>query len=60
VDVVVSLLEAHGVTCLIRGTQDSIHFGVGPANFWRVFVSASDEQRAQEILDAQIGREDGA
>lgn len=58
VDIVVSLLEAHGVRCLVRGTQDTTHFGIGPANFWRVFVPASDEQRAQEILDAEIGRED--
>lgn len=58
VDIVVSLLEAHGVPCLVRGTHDTIHFGIGPANFWRVFVRASDEQRAQEILDAEIGREE--
>jgi hypothetical protein len=36
-----------------------MHFGIGPANFWRVFVRASDEQNAQEILDAEIDREDG-
>jgi len=58
VDMVVSLLEAHGVSCLVRGTHDTTHFGIGPANFWRVFVRASDEQQAQEILDAEIGRED--
>ncbi len=58
VDVVVSLLEAHGVPCLIRGSDDTTHFGIGPASFWRVFVVASDEQVAQEILDAEIGRED--
>ncbi len=57
-DVVVSLLEAYGVSCLVRGTHDTVHFGIGPANFWRVFVRASDGQRAQEILDAEIGRED--
>ena len=60
VDVVVSLLEAHGVPCLVRGTHDSTHFGIGPANFWRVFVRAADEPRAQDILDAEIGREDQA
>jgi hypothetical protein len=60
VDVVVSLLEAHGVPCLVRGTHDSTHFGIGPANFWRVFVRAADEPRAQDILDAEIGREDEA
>ncbi len=57
-DVVVALLEVHGVTCLVRGTHDTIHFGLGPANFWRVFVRASEEGRAQEILDAEIGREE--
>lgn len=58
VDVVVALLEAHGVPCLVRGTQDATHFGIGPANFWRVFVRAADEPMAQEILDAEIGREE--
>ncbi len=58
VDVVVSLLEAHGVPCLVRGTHDTAHFGIGPANFWRVFVRAADEPRAQEILNAEIGREE--
>ncbi len=58
VDVIVSLFEAHGVSCLVRGTQDSVHFGLGPANFWRVFVRASDERFVQELLDAEIGRED--
>lgn len=57
-DVIVSLLEAHGVPCLVRGTDDSAQFGIGPANFWRVFVRASDEQMAQEMLDAEIGREE--
>ncbi len=58
VDIVVSLLEAHGVPCLVRGSHDTMHFGIGPASFWRVFVRASDERVAQEILDAEIGRED--
>jgi len=57
-DIVVSLLEAHGIPCLVRGTNDTLHIGIGPANFWRVFVQASDELMAQEILDAEIGRED--
>lgn len=57
-DIVVSLLEAHGVPCLVRGTGESAHPGIGPASFWRVFVRASDEQLAQEILDAEIGREE--
>jgi len=46
------------VPCLVRGTDDSAQFGIGPANFWRVFVRASDEQMAQEMLDAEIGREE--
>ena len=58
-DMVISLLEAHGVTCLVRGTLDTTHFGIGPASFWRVFVRALDEQHAQKVLDAEIGREDG-
>jgi hypothetical protein len=58
VDVVVSLLEAHGVSCLVRGSEETTHFGIGPASFWRIFVPASDEQTAQEILDAEIGRDD--
>jgi hypothetical protein len=58
VDVVVSLLEAHGVSCLVRGTSDTAHLGISPANFWRVFVRTSDEAVAQEILDAEIGREE--
>jgi len=59
VDVVVSLLEAHGVTCMVRGTHDTVHVGVGPANFWRIFVRPSEVSLAQDILDAEIGREDG-
>ncbi len=58
VDVIISLLEAHGVPCLVRGSHDRIHFGIGPASFWRVFVRAADEGRAQEILDGEIGREE--
>ncbi len=58
VDIVVSLLGAHGLGCLVRGTAGDQPFGVGPAGFWRVFVRASDEFRAQEILDAEIGRDE--
>ena len=58
VEVVVSLLEAHGVPCLVRGSDDTMHFGMGPLNFWRIFVQASDEPVVQDILDAEIGRED--
>ena len=57
-DIVAGLLEANGVTCLVRGTADATHFGIGPPGFWRVYVQASDEARAQEILDAEIGREE--
>ena len=57
-DIVVGLLEANGVTCLVRGTADTTHFGIGPPGFWRVYGRASDEARAQEILDAEIGREE--
>ncbi len=59
VDIVVSLLEAQGISCLVRGTGDTTLFGIGPASFWRVFVRASEEPIAQEILDAEIGREEG-
>jgi len=34
------------------------HSGIGPQGFPRVYVRASNEACAQEILDAQIGRED--
>jgi hypothetical protein len=57
-DIVVGLLETSGVTCLVRGTADSTHFGIGPPGFWRVYVRASDEAQAQAILDAEIGQED--
>lgn len=57
-DIVVGLLESNGVTCLLRGTGDTTHFGIGPQGFWRVYVRAPDEAQAQEILDAEIGRED--
>jgi hypothetical protein len=51
-------LETNGVTCLLRGTADTTHFGIGPQGFWRVYIRASDEALAQEILDAEIGREE--
>lgn len=57
-DIVAGLLESNGVTCLLRGTGDATHFGIGPQGFWRVYVQAADEPRAQEILDAEIGREE--
>jgi putative signal transducing protein len=57
-DIVVGLLESNAVPCLVRGTGDTTHFGIGPQSFWRVYVRASDEAQAQEILDAEIGREE--
>ena len=57
-DIVVGLLESNDVPCLLRGTADTTHFGIGPPGFWRVYVRATDETRAQEILDAEIGREE--
>jgi hypothetical protein len=58
VDIVVSLLKAHGVSCLVRGSPGSGLFRIGPASFWRVFVRPSEEPRAQEILDTELGREE--
>lgn len=57
-DIVVGLLESNGVPCLVRGTADTTHFGIGPPGFWRVYVRAADQTRAQQILDAEIGREE--
>jgi hypothetical protein len=56
-DIVAGLLEAHGVPCQVRGDHDSIHAGLGSLGVLRVLVRAADERRAQEILDAEIGRE---
>ena len=58
VDTVVSLLKAHGVSCLVRGSPGSGVFRIGPTSFWRVFVRPSEEPRAQEILDTELGREE--
>ncbi len=59
VDTVTGLLEARGVTCVVRGTAERHGIGMGPQGFWRIYVRASDEERAQEILDEEIGREEG-
>lgn len=56
-DIVAGLLTAHGLPCVIRGTDDRLRIGPWWPEFWRVFVRASDEAKAQEILDAEIGRE---
>jgi hypothetical protein len=55
---VAALLAAHGLPCAIRGTDDRLHVGLRGVGYWRVLVPASDEARAQEILDDEIGRED--
>lgn len=57
VDTVTKLLEAHGVPCLVRGTAERHEVGLGPQGFWRLYVRACDEARAQEILDEEIGQE---
>ncbi len=59
VDTVTGLLEAGGVSCVVRGTAERHGIGMGPQGFWRIYVRASDEARAQEILDEEIGREEG-
>jgi hypothetical protein len=56
-DIVAGLLTAHGVACAIRGTDDRLHVRLWGAGYWRVLVYARDEASAQEILDAEIGRE---
>ncbi len=57
VNTVTGLLEARGVLCLVRGTAERLQAGLGPQEFWRIYVRASDEARAQAILDEEIGRE---
>jgi hypothetical protein len=57
-DIVAGLLTAHGVPCTIRGTGDPVHMGMGRTGLWRVFVASADDPTAQEILDAEIGREE--
>jgi hypothetical protein len=56
-DIVAGLLTAQGIPCAIRGTDDRLRVGLGWAGYWWVLVQASDEARAQEILDAEIGRQ---
>ena len=57
-DIVAGLLTAHGVPCTIRGTDNLSHMGMGRTGLWRVFVASAEEPAAQEILDAEIGREE--
>ncbi len=59
VDTVRGLLEARGIPCLVRGTAPRLEVGLGPQSFWRIYVRATDEARAQQILDEEIGREEG-
>ncbi len=58
VDTVTGLLEARGIACLVRGTAERRAFALGPQEFWRIYVRAGDEARAQQILDEEIGREE--
>ena len=57
-DIVAGLLAANGLMSVIRGTDDAVHLGIGRAGYWHVLVLAEDATEAQEILDAEIGRED--
>jgi hypothetical protein len=56
-DIVAGLLSVHDLPCVIRGTDDALHAGLGRTGYWRVWVRAADEASAQAILDAEIGRE---
>ncbi len=58
VDTVTRLLEARGLPCLVRGTAERGPLVLGPQSFWRIYVRAGDEARAQQILDEEIGREE--
>jgi hypothetical protein len=57
-DIVAGLLAAHGIPSIIRGPSDLVHVVLGRAGTWWVLVPAVEEAQAQEILDAEIGRED--
>lgn len=59
-DIVAGLLAAHGIPSIIRGPSDLVHIVLGRAGTWWVLVPAAEEAQAQEILDAEIGREDSA
>ncbi len=58
VDTVTGLLEARGIPCLVRGTAERPPLVLGPQSFWRIYVRATDEVRAQQILDEEIGQEE--
>lgn len=57
-DIVAGLLATQGIPCTIRGTDGILHAVLGRAGTWWVLVPAADAARAQEILDAEIGREE--
>jgi hypothetical protein len=59
-DIVAGLLAAHGIPSIIRGPSDLVHVVLGRVGTWWVLVPAAEEAQAQEILDAEIGREDSA
>ena len=56
-DIVAGLLNAHGLPCVIRGTDGGGHVGIGWSGYWHVLVRVADEPQAQAILDAEIGGE---
>lgn len=57
-DIVAGLLGTQGIPCTIRGTDGILHAVLGRSGSWWVLVPAADAARAQEILDAEIGREE--
>jgi len=59
VNTVMSILQAHQIPVVVRGTADRWPFAGGAGGFWRVAVRPEDEARAQSVLDQEIGRGDG-
>ncbi len=59
VETVVSILQAHRIPSVVRGTADRWPFAGGASGFWRVAVRPADEPRAQSVLDQEIGRGEG-
>ena len=60
VDTVVSILRAHHIPAVVRGTAVRWPFAGGVGGFWRVAVRPEDEPRAHSVLDQEIGRGNGA
>jgi hypothetical protein len=56
---VLSILQAHQIPAVVRGTADRWPFASGAGGFWRVAVRPEDEPRAQSALDQEIGRGEG-